>query len=1095
MTWKKGSLFLSCLALCLAIAACGGSKGQVGANMVLSVQPSTISFAAVSEGGEDSRSVLLKHVGDSGTIHLKTIAFTDATSKEFTFDPPDRMDLAPGEETVLLIWYRPTDQSADTGELVITHNIPNTNFQSSVYLDAAAQLAELYADPNPINFSKDETGNETGVKGGTFKDLDVTLTNKGKGKVTLNEIFLSPDPKWSKDFAILHVNLPDAQTLPYLLNPEDKIGLVMRYEPKDGGDDEQRLMVNGIAGDGSDLKAEFTVKGKELGPKCVLPVSLDFGEVALGESKTLEWMVSNEGNDTLTIKGGGIHFLPGSDANLSVDDGPAQDLAIAKDGEFKMFHITWKALENKTFTGDPIGFLQVETTQPTNPEPIKVFGRVYAPLLTLVPDAIDFGFVGQMITAESTITLRNDGSAPLKVKDSDITIVDDAGGEFAIKSIQKFCDTGTEPYLTDGKCPDDAIQGGYTWMLTLNFTNKGPASGHVTARLRVLSNSPDANEKFANLAADRAGSPVCKIALAPPSINYGVVPHGYFKELSTMIANIGTGYCSFLDARVSDCSNFGGMMETCPEPFSGAPSTTFKFTALPPKVKNGIAPGAKVPLTIRFTPPKTSSIWTGILDSYSALLAVKVYDDQLKKEVETPVCTSSPTGGTCKANIKGGSGIAKVAVMPAEVKFGLVTIGCHSKTYKVCVYNTGNAPLTVSAIDKTACSPEFKLKNVPGLPKEVSAGVPMCFETVYAPQNLGDDACTIQIQSSDSTSPLLSVGLTGSGTYETEQTDLFTQVSGQEVDVLFVIDDSGSMCEEQDRLVANYNAFISQSKVWGNDYHIGVMSLNVVDENVMGKLNRGDAKLSPRYITKNDSPNTFVKLADMGCDGGSDAQESGLAAAQQALAAPLTTDTGIACKTDTDCQNDKNLCTDPKKCPFYCIDGACGGWNKGFLRDEAQLEIIVLSDEQDQSPSAPSFYIDFFKNIKGFYNTSMFHFNAICGPQGGCTAPDGGTAEAGMEYIKTAQETNGLFGSICDSDYGPIMSQIGAKAFGLKVQFFLSRLADAATVKVWVDDKACTAGWSYDAPSNSVIFQENGTCMPQPGQVVKIHYKTLCLTN
>ena len=42
-----------------------------------------------------------------------------------------------------------------------------------------------------------------------------------------------------------------------------------------------------------------------------------------------------------------------------------------------------------------------------------------------------------------------------------------------------------------------------------------------------------------------------------------------------------------------------------------------------------------------------------------------------------------------------------------------------------------------------------------------------------------------------------------------------------------------------------------------------------------------------------------------------------------------------------------------------------GGWNKGFLREDAQLEIIALSDEEDQSSGDLGFY-RFFRSIKGF---------------------------------------------------------------------------------------------------------------------------------
>ncbi|NOZ02873.1 MAG: VWA domain-containing protein [Deltaproteobacteria bacterium] len=400
------------------------------------------------------------------------------------------------------------------------------------------------------------------------------------------------------------------------------------------------------------------------------------------------------------------------------------------------------------------------------------------------------------------------------------------------------------------------------------------------------------------------------------------------------------------------------------------------------------------------------------------------------------------------------------------------------------------------------CSPEFKKKNVPGLPKDISAAVSMCFETVYAPQDEGDDNCLIQIESTDSSAPLVTIKLQGGGTYETEQTDIFTQVSGQEVDILLVIDDSGSMCGEQDKLVAAYKDFISHAAVWDNDYHIGIISSNVVDDRVVGMLNYGpEVGKSPRYITPESGADKFEDLADLGCDGGphcgglngpcTDEQESGLQAAQVALSAPLTTETGVACSSDADCHNNPSVCPDPAACKsVYCLDGTCGGWNKGFLREDAQLEIIELSDEEDQSSADVYFYIDFLKSIKGFYNVNMMHVNSIVGANP--TTCD--ESAPGKRYIKVSQDTNGKIGDICDDSYSPIMNEIGGQTFGLKVQFFLTRLADPPTVQVWVNGDSCATGWTYDAPSNSIIFQEDGSCMPQPGDEIKVHYKTLCLT-
>jgi len=319
------------------------------------------------------------------------------------------------------------------------------------------------------------------------------------------------------------------------------------------------------------------------------------------------------------------------------------------------------------------------------------------------------------------------------------------------------------------------------------------------------------------------------------------------------------------------------------------------------------------------------------------------------------------------------------------------------------------------------------------------------------------------------------VPLTGAGTFESEQTDEFVQTAGSQVDVLFVVDDSGSMSEEQSNLANNFQTFIQGAQSWSIDYQMGVTSTDMDKE--AGRLIG-----TPRFIN-NTNWQAFQTNVKLGTNGSG--TEQGLAAAQAALSLPLAANTTIACTDDTQCT-----------APDRCYSGFCGGTNRGFVRQDAALEVVFLSDEEDQSPADLNFYINFFKNIKGFYNDNLFHAHAIVGPPGGCTSGSGAAA-AGLRYRDVAQATGGSVASICDSSFASSLSGIGNIAFGLRKQFFLTRLADASTIAVTVGGAGCQSGggtnWRYDAPSNSILFSESGGCMPQVGQHIQVHYETLCL--
>ncbi|HWV39450.1 MAG TPA: hypothetical protein VN033_13355 [Vulgatibacter sp.] len=162
---------------------------------------------------------------------------------------------------------------------------------------------------------------------------------------------------------------------------------------------------------------------------------------------------------------------------------------------------------------------------------------------------------------------------------------------------------------------------------------------------------------------------------------------------------------------------------------------------------------------------------------------------------------------------------------------------------------------------------------------------------------------------------------------------------GVSTDILFVIDDSESMTEEQDKVVAELETFVSvllEGPV-ANDFQVGVVSTSVsrhvracTDEgppqlthypDASGRLQSGkDAKGRPvdpdgPRILRWDDPDflpSFRTLVRQGIRGSG--QEMGLEAMRRALSAPLSS-----------------------------------GPNAGFLRPGSRLLVVIVSDEDDCS--------------------------------------------------------------------------------------------------------------------------------------------------
>ena len=1057
--------------------ACGGGLGASGGkikDMHLEADPYALDFWSVALGSDVTRTVKLTHTGTEGVIVISDIRRAEGTSDEFSWDPLAQTELSAGESTNLVIHFRPVRGEKASGSIIITHNVPDTDYKTVIQVSAAGQVGDLTVVP-PFDFGEVP---QTELP----RTMDAELKNFGTKPVMIDKIALKGIA--GSPFALSDVVVtPAGAGLPYELKPGEAIGLVATFNLADVGcyEDERLFVYSGTD------RYDFPVVGCVIGPKVVVsPGIVDFGYVKPGVTVTKDLTITNQGEFDLVV----TDVLPfvGADPGLVVVGGPqaSSPFKLAKNEERKVT-VSW----TPSLGYDPgedrhVGFIHVISNDlGASPTSIEVLGDLDIPCIAPDPELVDFGFVAQGITTSRFLYISNDCHGDLTVSSLAIDKSADPLDEFSIVPDATFP-------VTSGSGPG-VVPGFEVKAVEIRFKNKGPAEGCVTATLTISSDSPNAEKWPIALQACRSGTPTCKPVLVPATINFGTLAVGDSLVKTMKLKNTGTGNCTFSSLKVVDCSYslMNPLMPNCPEPFQGTPSKLYTIDSGPNK-GDLIGPGMELPINVRFNAAQVNGGLLGMVSESQAVLGVKVVDDNIPSSPKEVTIPSSN-----KANLIGSAGIPKLSVLPGEIKFGLVTFGCWSKTYNVCIYNSGSAPLTVSDISLAGCSPEFKLKNVPPLPLEVKPGVPQCFGAAFVPVQEGDQTCAVHIASNDKAAPNVAVKLSGKGTYEDEQTDEFVQSGGQSVDILFVIDDSGSMCSHQDLLAQNIDKFVATADVWKNDYHMGVVTVNVTDEKVAGKLNKGEKQ--PRYVIPGQgAQQLFQSYAKVGCDGGSDSQEAGFEPMQIALSAPLATDVGKPCSSDSDCKNDPNVCADPASCPYLCLDNpetpgkkTCGGWNKGFLRDDAKLEVIVLADEDDQSPAAPTFYIDFLRNIKGFYNVGWARLHAIVW-QDSCGDPPV-SQTVGKRYMMVAQETGGKIGEICSSDYGPVLNEIGKMVFTPKVQFFLSRLADPPTIVVKVNGALCKQGWTYDAPSNSVIFQENGPCMPKENDKIWIHYKTLCL--
>jgi len=288
------------------------------------------------------------------------------------------------------------------------------------------------------------------------------------------------------------------------------------------------------------------------------------------------------------------------------------------------------------------------------------------------------------------------------------------------------------------------------------------------------------------------------------------------------------------------------------------------------------------------------------------------------------------------------------------------------------------------------------------------------------------------------------------------KTDRIVQVTVPSVDVLWVIDNSCSMEEEQASLTANFSKFMSYFTDSGLDYHVGVVSTDMDSGAHSGKLRRDAGKaFIDTTFSASEANQSFSRRARMGTSGSG--WEAGLDAA---WAAVVTHGNGT---------------------------------NNGFYREDAAFAMIVISDEEDSSTgtSVPEFisWADALKPSSEMVSFSSIVWQDQCG-----NGPWGETI--GTRYMAVTDAVGGIKWPICNSNWDSVLTELGMQAAGLRREFYLSSVPVVDSIQVVVQDRNGNnpetfdmgADYTYDRSRNSIRFS---SYVPEPLDEVLITYEVL----
>jgi hypothetical protein len=394
------------------------------------------------------------------------------------------------------------------------------------------------------------------------------------------------------------------------------------------------------------------------------------------------------------------------------------------------------------------------------------------------------------------------------------------------------------------------------------------------------------------------------------------------------------------------------------------------------------------------------------------------------------------------ASLAGTALAPRLTLTPEAFDLGAPFVGCEQYAW-ISLDNTGTEPLEITALDFEADSDELSLAlasaELGPLPWTLRPEDPAAtLQLTYRPLDEARDEGWLTVTSSDPAADQREASFTGAGVTYGTQTDRFERGQFGALDVLISIDKSGSMSDPLAQLRAALPTLLEGLSARGTDYHLGLVS-------------EDDGCFSSTTFIDSGAPiEDQLELLDAMLSGGSGVFTE--ATFQLMLNALATSEEDS------------------------------GGCNEGFLRGYADLALIGMSDEREQSPNDWSYYVEVFRDLKADDDVVVVHAITTDFPSG-C---DG--RSAGVGYYEATLETGGEFLSICAEDYTAHMEALLGAMATEDDTVVLSQEPVPETIAVEVDGAAVSSGWTYSGYDAGNYLSFASDALPAAGATITVSY-------
>ena len=396
--------------------------------------------------------------------------------------------------------------------------------------------------------------------------------------------------------------------------------------------------------------------------------------------------------------------------------------------------------------------------------------------------------------------------------------------------------------------------------------------------------------------------------------------------------------------------------------------------------------------------------------------------------------SSDPESPTVEVPLLAAGIAPKLKITPENYDFGSLYVGCEDSV-KLKASNEGRDTLNITAHRLEYNDDWMTLRGLNTLPiaLEPEEEVELSMIT-YQPLDETSQLLNARTYSDDPERATVPSAINGLGNIYGTHTDNYEQPLHAPVDILFALDKSCSMDDDIANVKNNFETFVSTLSSLDSDYRVAAV---VSDGGCIGS----NVDWIDDTMNTNEQLNYFNQMVD--------------SAAGRYTEAPLYL-------------------------MSLAVNQSSGGCNNGFVREDADLALITVSDEPEQSPNRWDYYVGLFQTIKGDPEKVVIHSIAGDVPNG-C----GGNA-AGYGHYEATVETGGVFLSICSYEFGSHLQALAEGSVSENKIFDLTYEPVPGTIEVKENNRREDDGWEYVGNGNYIAFNQDN--IPEPGSQIEITY-------